>query len=160
TFTLRDDVQFQPGEYQDGREMTAEDVKYSLERSAEDSAMNRLTGVDHVEVTDDSEVTIHLEEPNAALLAMLTDPGNIISPAEEVEGWGDACAAHLVGRAPVAEEDLKTHQPVDLKKHGDYWGDSPHLDDVSYRIISGATMMTNPVRSGDIEIATDIKGQN
>ena len=34
TFKLRDDVYFQPGQYQDGRQMTAEDVKYSLERSA------------------------------------------------------------------------------------------------------------------------------
>ncbi|HLR02256.1 MAG TPA: ABC transporter substrate-binding protein [Virgibacillus sp.] len=160
TFTLRDDVQFQPGEYQDGREMTAEDVKYSLERSAEDSAMNRLTGVDHVEVTDDNEVTIHLEEPNAALLAMLTDPGNIIIPEEEVEGWGDEFGAHLVGTGPFTLEDWKTDQQVDLKKNGDYWGDSPHLDGVSYRIISDPTMMTNSVRSGDIDIATDIKGQN
>ena len=28
-FQLRDDVKFQKGEYQDGRKMTAEDVKYS-----------------------------------------------------------------------------------------------------------------------------------
>ena len=42
TFILRDDVHFQKGKYQDGRAMTAEDVKYSLERSARKSAMNRL----------------------------------------------------------------------------------------------------------------------
>src|SRR5699024_11974109 len=106
-----------------------------------------------------NEVTIHLEEPNAALLAMLTDPGNIIIPEEEVEGWGDEFGAHLVGTGPFTLEDWKTDQQVDLKKNDDYWGDSPHLDGVSYRIISDPTMMTNYVCSGDIEIATDIKGQ-
>ena len=29
TFKLRDDVYFQPGQYQDGRQVTAEDIKYS-----------------------------------------------------------------------------------------------------------------------------------
>lgn len=88
TFKLREGVKFQKGKYQDGRDMTAEDVKYSLERSAKESAMNRLSGVTEVKVISDYEVEIHLASPNAALLAMLTDAGNIIIPKEEVEGWG------------------------------------------------------------------------
>lgn len=160
TFQLRDDVYFQPGEYQDGRQMTAEDVKYSLERSANESVMNRLTGVDHVEVTDEFEVTIHLTEPNAALLAMLTDKGNIIIPKEEVEGWGDQFGAHLVGTGPFQFKDWQTDQQVELVKHDNYWGEAPHLDGVNYKIITDINMMTNAIRSGDIEIATDIKGQS
>ena len=35
TFTIRDDVHFQVGEYQDGRLLTAEDVAYSLNRAHE-----------------------------------------------------------------------------------------------------------------------------
>lgn len=159
-FTLRDDVYFQQGEYQDGRQMTAEDVKYSLERSANESAMNRLTGVKSVEVTDEFEVTIHLKEPNAALLAMLTDRGNIIVPKEEVEGWGEQFGAHLVGTGPFQLENWQTDQQVDLVQHDKYWGETPHLDGVTYKIISDPTMMTNSLRSGDIDIATDIKGQN
>ena len=84
TFELRDDVYFQPGEYQDGRQMTAEDVKYSLERSAKESAMNRLRMVEKVEVIDDFKVKVHLKEPNSTLLAVLTDAGNVIVPKEEV----------------------------------------------------------------------------
>lgn len=160
TFTLRDDVYFQPGEYQDGRQMTAEDVKYSLERSAENSAQNRLDGVTSVEVTDELEVVVHLEEPNSALLAMLTDQGNIIIPKEEVEGWGDAFGAHLVGTGPFILEDWQTDQQVDLVKNENYWGEEPNLDGVTYKFISDQSMMTNALRSGDIDIATDIKGQN
>ena len=35
TFQLREDAHFHPSDYQDGRLMTAEDVKYSLERAKE-----------------------------------------------------------------------------------------------------------------------------
>ncbi|WP_078544752.1 ABC transporter substrate-binding protein [Litchfieldia alkalitelluris] len=160
TFQLRDDVYFQPGEYQDGRQMTAEDVKYSLERSAEHSAQNRLAGVESVEVTGEFEVAIHLEQPNSAFLAMLTDQGNIIIPKEEVEGWGDQFGANLIGTGPFILENWQTDQQVDLVKHDNYWGEEPNLDGVTYKFISDQSMMTNALRSGDIDIATDIKGQN
>ncbi|CQR46269.1 putative D,D-dipeptide-binding periplasmic protein DdpA precursor [Paraliobacillus sp. PM-2] len=160
TFKLRDDVHFQPGEYQDGRLMTAEDVKYSLERSAENSAQNRLAGVESVEVTGEFEVVLHLEEPNSAILAMLTDPGNSIIPKEEVEGWGDQFGAHLVGTGPFMLEDWQTDQQVELVKHENYWGEEPNLDGVTFKFITEDAMMTNALRSGDIDIATNIKGQN
>ena len=107
TFKLREGVKFQKGQYQDGREMTAEDVKYSLERSAKESAMNRLSGVTEVKVLSDYEVEIHLATPNAALLAMLTDAGNIIIPKEEVEGWGDNFSEHFVGTGPFQLTEWK-----------------------------------------------------
>ncbi|WP_091499663.1 ABC transporter substrate-binding protein [Amphibacillus marinus] len=160
TFSIRENVYFQPGEYQDGRLMTAEDVKYSLERSAETSAQNRLAGVESVEVTGEYEVVIHLEEPNSALLAMLTDQGNIIVPEEEVEGWGDQFGSHLIGTGPFILDNWQTDQQVDLVKHDNYWGEEPHLDGVSYKFITDQAMMTNALRSGDVDIATDIRGQN
>ncbi|MEH7009997.1 ABC transporter substrate-binding protein [Neobacillus niacini] len=160
TFTLRDDVYFQPGEYQDGRQMTAEDVKYSLERSAKESAMNRLRGVEKVEVTGEFEVEVHIGTPNAALLAMLTDSGNIIVPKEEVEGWGDQFGSHLVGTGPFQIKDWQKDSEVKLTRHDKYWGEKPHLDGVSFKIISDPNMMTNALRSGDLDVGTDIKGQN
>lgn len=160
TFNLREDAYFQPGEYQDGRQMTAEDVKYSIERSAEESVMNRITNVDEVEVVDDFTVTIHLDEPNAAILAMLTDRGNIIIPEEEVEGWGDSFGTNLIGTGPFKIEDWQADQKVSLVRHDEYWGETPHLDGVNFNIITDPSMMTNSLRSGDIDIATEIKGQN
>ncbi|WP_257348193.1 ABC transporter substrate-binding protein [Pseudalkalibacillus decolorationis] len=160
TFKLRDDVFFQPGKYQDGRQMTAEDVKFSLERSAKESAMNRLRGVKKVEVTGEFEVAVHLDAPNAALLAMLTDAGNMIVPKEEVEGWGDKFGSHLVGTGPFQIKNWQKDQQVELVRHNKYWGEKPHLDGVTFKIISDPNMMTNALRSGDIDIATDVKGQN
>jgi|GEM_PF-431157 len=160
TFKLREGVKFQKGQYQDGREMTAEDVKYSLERSAKESAMNRLSGVTEVKVLSDYEVEIHLATPNAALLAMLTDAGNIIIPKEEIEGWGDKFSEHFVGTGPFQLTEWKKDQEVKLARHENYWGDKPHLDHLTMKFISDQNMMTNALRSGDIDIAMDVKGQN
>lgn len=160
TFTLRDDVKFQAGEYQDGRAMTAEDVKYSLERSAFDSALNRLSGVESVEVLGEHEVAIHLESPSSALMAMLTDVGNIIVPKEEVEGWGDQFAQHLIGTGPFQLENIQSGQQIDLVRNDNYWGETPNLDGVTFKVITDTNMLVNSLLSGDIDIATDVRGQN
>jgi len=160
TFKLRDDVYFQPGKFQDGRKMTAEDVKYSLERSAKESALSRLRGVESVEVIGENEVALHLEAPNSALLAMLTDAGNLIVPKEEVEGWGDSFGSHLIGTGPFKLEDWQKDSQIKLTRHDKYWGEKPHLDGVTFRIIPEANTMTNSLRSGDLDIGLDIKGQN
>lgn len=160
TFQLRDDIYFQPGEYQEGRQMTAEDVKFSLERSAKESVMNRLRGVEKVEVTGENEVEVHLEKANAALLAVLTDAGNVIVPKEEVEGWGDNFGAHLVGTGPFKITEWQQDQQVTLERFDKYWGEKPHVDSVKMKVIADTNMMTNALRSGDIDIAMDVKGQN
>lgn len=160
TFKLRDDVKFQPGEYQDGRLMTAEDVKYSLERSAFDSALNRLSGVESVEVIGEHEVAVHLTNPSSAFMAMLTDAGNSIIPQEEVEGWGDQFGQHLIGTGPFALKNLQSGQQVELARNENYWGERPHLDGVVFKVITDPNMMINSLLSGDIHIATDVRGQN
>ncbi|GIN15446.1 diguanylate phosphodiesterase [Shouchella clausii] len=160
TFKLRDDVYFQPGDYQDGRKMTAEDVKYSLERSANESALNRLRMVEEVEVINDTEVKLILNAPNSALLAVLTDAGNVIVPKEEVEGHGDSFGSHLVGTGPFTLEQWQQDQMVKLERHENYWGETPNLAQLNFQIIPDPTMMTNSLRSGDIDIATDVKGQD
>ncbi len=160
TFNLRDDVYFQPGEYQEGRQMTAEDVKYSLERSAFESSLNRLTGVDNVEVLNEFEVAVHLTEPNAPFLNMLTDPGNVIIPKEEVEGWGDQFGQNFIGTGPFALDNYTAGQRIDLVSNENYWGETPHLEGVSFRVIEDPTQMSNSLLAGDIHIATDVSGQN
>ncbi|MCD5001490.1 ABC transporter substrate-binding protein [Enterococcus saccharolyticus] len=160
TFKLRDDVHFHEGEFQDGRLMTAEDVKYSLERSLNESAMNRLRNIKEITVVSDTEIKIELETPYAAFLAMLTDAGNSIVPKEEVEGMGDEFSRHPVGTGPYAFAEWMTDDFVRLEKNADYWQAEPKLDSVKFTFITDGNMMGNALQSGDIDVATDIKGQN
>ena len=159
TFKLRDDVYFQPGEYQDGRQMTAEDVKYSLERSHNESALARLTMLDHCEVIDEFTVKCVLQSPNASFLAALTNSGNVIVPKEEVEGWGDEFGAHLVGTGPFMMGEWKTDEAANLVKFDKYWGDEVYLDGLNFVYITEVNQRVNALKNGDIDIAYDLNGE-
>ena len=159
-FKLRDDVYFQKGKYQDGRQMTAEDVKYSLERSAKESALNRLDMLDHVEVINDFEIDCYLKTPNSAFLAALNNGGNIIVPKEEVEGWGEDFGAHLVGTGPFAMKEMITDQSCEVVRNDNYWGPKPYLDGVIFRFITDVNMRSNALRSGEVQIANDLKNES
>lgn len=161
TFTLRDDVYFQPGKFQDGRKMTAEDVKFSLERSHNESALARLTMLDHCEVIDDTHIRCVLDGPDASFLAALTNSGNVIVPKEEVEGWGEEFGAHLVGTGPfmMAEDGWKTDQGVYTVRFDNYWGQKPYLDGLNIVYITEVNQRVNALKTGEIDIAFDLSGE-
>ncbi|MEY8353132.1 ABC transporter substrate-binding protein [Lachnospiraceae bacterium 54-53] len=159
TFTLRDDVYFQPGKYQEGRKLTAEDVKYSLERSHELSAMNRLDMLDRCEVTSDTEVVCYLTEPNAVFLTALTDAGNVIVPKEEAEGWGEEFGTHLVGTGPFALQSFELDQQAVLVRNDKYWAATPYLDGVTFKPVTDGNQAVNALRTGEINLATSLSGE-
>ena len=159
TFTVRDDVYFQPGEYQDGRKMTAEDVKYSLERSAAESAMERLVMLDHCEVISDTEIECYLKTPDATFLTFLTDIGNAIVPKEEVEGQGDAFNQNVIGTGPYMMEKFVPDQEVVLVKNEKYWAQEPGLDKVTYKIITDNNQAANSLIAGESHMALNLGGE-
>ena len=160
TFVLRDDVYFQKGQYQEGRKMVAEDVKYSLERSLNKSALNRLRYVKNITVKSETELTIELDSAYAGFLAMLTDMGNVIVPKEEVDGFGDEFARHPVGTGPFSFVEWSTDNFVLTERNDKYWGQKPNLDGVRFSFIIDSNMMGNSLQAGDIDMATSITGQN
>ncbi|SET99938.1 peptide/nickel transport system substrate-binding protein [Lacrimispora sphenoides] len=159
TFTLRDDVYFQPGKYQEGRKLTAEDVKYSLERSHELSALQRLDMLDHCEVVSDTEVVCYLPEPNAVFLTALTDAGNVIIPKEEAEGWGEDFGSHLVGTGPFALQSFELDQQAVLVRNDKYWAATPYLDGVTFKPVSDGNQAVNALRTGEVNLATSLSGE-
>lgn len=158
-FKIRSGIHFHPGKYQDGREMTAEDVAYSLNRSAKESALNRLSMLKEADVTGDFEVTCHLEEPNASFLTALTDSGNSIVPKEEVEGWKDEFGAHLVGTGPFMMKSFTLDQETVLLKNEHYWVEEPNLDSLIFKVVIDSNQAVNALKTGSLDIASSITGE-
>ena len=158
-FKLRDDAYFQKGKFQDGRQMTAEDVKYSLERSSKESALNRLPSVNNVEVLGDYEVRVNLTTADATFLTNLTNAGNVIVPKEEVEGHGDAFGTNLVGTGPFSLTEFKKDSHAKLERHDKYWGEKPYLDGATFKFITDPNMTVNALRTGELDVATDVSGE-
>lgn len=160
TFVLRDDISFQKSDYQAGRKVVAEDVKYSLMRSLNESKLKRLRNVKEVVVKGDHEVAVVLDQPYAAFLTMLTDLGNAIVAKEDIEGYGDNFAKHPIGTGAFAFKDWKADSYVELQRNETYFGNKPHLDGVIFSFITDPNQMSNALLAGDIDIATVVKGPN
>lgn len=159
TFKLRENAYFHPGKYQTGRQMKAEDVKYSLERSNTKSAMNRLDMIESVEVVNDFEIIVHLPKPSAVFLTALTNSGNIIVPKEEVEGWGENFGNHLIGTGPFMMKEFKLDEATTLVRNDKYWAGKPHLDSVVFKVITDMNQNANALRTGEVDFASNLTGE-
>lgn len=162
TVNLRDDVYFQDGQYCKGRKMTAQDVKYSLERSKTESATDRVCRdfFDYVEVVSDTQVILHMTSAAGPFLEQLALIGTAIVPKEEVEGWGEQFGNHIVGTGPFTLEKIVTDEKVILKKNDKYWGVMPHVDGLEFRIVSDSNQAFNAVQTGEVDIAMYLQGES
>ena len=158
-FQIRQGVHFQNTEYAKGREMTAEDVAYSLNRSAQHSDNNRLAMLDKAEVTGDWEVTCTLKNPDASFLTALTDAGNSIVAKEEVEGWGEDFGYHLSGTGAFCMDKFELDEQAVLSANPDYWLGAPALQKLVFKFISDPNQAANALQTGAVDLATQLSGE-
>jgi len=160
TFKLRENVFFQKGKFQDGRNVTAEDVKYSFEREMEISPMVRIYMIDTIEVVDTYTVKITLQYPYAPFLTVLTDIGAAIVPKEEVEGWGDDFVLHPIGSGPYVLKEWVKDDHMSFERYEEYWGEKPYVKNLTYKFIPDKAVLTLALLSGQVDISSDILDQD
>jgi peptide/nickel transport system substrate-binding protein len=151
-FHLREGVLFH-----NGREMIADDVKYSLERIMDPKTASPgrsyISLVDTIEVLDDYTVKLTLSSPLASLLDALTSNNLSIVPREAVDEYGNLQKA-AVGTGPFMLEEWVPDNSMTLVKNPDYFeAGAPVVDKVIYRVIPEAASLLAGVRSGDLDIA-------
>lgn len=142
TFTLRDGVTFH-----DGSPVTAEDVKYSIERYAEiqgeSSAFSSL--LDKVVIDDDKTVTIQLKEGYSEFLADLT---LAVIPAANEDPEGSP-----IGTGPFKFVSYTPGQELVLAKNENYWQSGvPYLDGATFKIIADTDTAFTQLQAGTIDI--------
>lgn len=158
TFTIRDDVHFQPGKFQDGRLLTAEDVAYSINR-AKGYWCNYLFFLDRAEVVDDKTVACYLFDPTATFLHELCSSSVLMVPKEEVEGWGEEFGMHPISTGPFMISGHVPDQYTKLVKNPNYWGVEPYLDGLEYYIITEAAQALNALTTGEIDCSLNVNGK-
>ncbi len=158
TFHIRNDVYFQPGTYQDGRKMTAEDVAYSLIRS-KGYWCNYLPYLKDVQAPDETTVVCTLEYPNATFLYQLTHSSTIMVCKEEVEGWGEDYGMHVVGTGPFTVVEHVPEQHTKLIRNEKYWGPKPYLDNLEYINIRDDAQAVNALQTGEIDIVVSLSAE-
>jgi len=152
-FHLRKGVKFH-----NGREMTADDVKYSLERVLDPATASPgrsyISTISKIEVVDAYTVKLTLSSPLASLLDALTSNNISIVPREVVQEHGNLQRV-AVGTGPYMLKDWVVDNSMTLVKNPNYFETGlPKSDQVIFRVIPEEASLYAGVRSGNLDLAT------
>ncbi|MDD5093033.1 MAG: ABC transporter substrate-binding protein [Dehalococcoidia bacterium] len=163
TFHLRQDVKFQ-----DGKKVTADDFKYSLERACNPATgsktaanylgdivgvNDRLAGtareISGVKVMDKYTLRITIDAPKAYFLAKLTHPVAFVVDQANVESGGEWWREPN-GTGPFKLKEWKVDEIITLERNDGYYGEMPKVKNVVFRLYAGIPMMM--YETGEIDI--------
>ncbi|MBL7184085.1 MAG: peptide ABC transporter substrate-binding protein, partial [Anaerolineae bacterium] len=178
TFHLRDNVKFH-----DGKPVTAQDFKYSIERACDPAtrsvvadtylgdivgAQAKLRGqadeISGVVVIDDHTLEITIDSPKAYFLAKLTYPTAFVVDQENVEGPVQPWTDKPNGTGPFRLAEYELGLRIVLERNEAYYGTpKPALEQVNFLLAGGSAMTMYetgeldavPVGLADIERVLD-----
>ena len=138
-FKLRRGVRWHPKPPVNGRELTAEDVKYTYERFLTvpgNPNRAQLEEVDRIEALDRYTVEFSLKEPYAWLLDALATPSMFIIAQEVVEQYGDLKKSEAcIGTGPWMLERYESGARITWVRHPYYFLPGlPYADQVEGRV--------------------------
>lgn len=154
-FNLRPDVTFQ-----DGSPFTANDVKFTFDRTLGDDARLAATGrygLSEVEVVDDLTVRFLTDGPRGSLLLLLTDPGAEIVPAAYFEEVGyEAFQQMPIGTGPYRVTEFVPDTRMLFEAHAGYWGGAPAAANVELVGIPETSTRVAALLNDEIDMAMDL----
>lgn len=151
-FHLRDDVTFH-----DGSDLTAEDVKFSIDRAIKSPKTNYLVNfIDEVEVVDEYTVNVKTLNPYAAILRNLAHPAIAIVPKAVVEADEDALKTHPIGSGPYKFVEWEQGQYCKLEAYEDYFlGEAP-TKNLMMRVVPEGAQRVIGLETGELDISYDL----
>ncbi|OLB03012.1 MAG: hypothetical protein AUH14_14085 [Candidatus Rokubacteria bacterium 13_2_20CM_69_15_1] len=150
-FHLRRGVRFH-----DGKELDAEDVKYTYDRVRDPKVSpgaNDLLVIKSIDVPDAHTVRVVLHAPAATFLINLGGKYNGVVPAGSA-GDGRALLTRAIGTGPFSVEEFDPSRRLVLKRHAAYWGRTkPALERVVFQAIPDESSIVAGLRTGQVTMA-------
>jgi peptide/nickel transport system substrate-binding protein len=169
TFHLRKGVKFQ-----NGRELTAADIKYSIERAVRpetqspgagffasiagfeelnSGAADELSGI---RTPDDHTVEITLSRPDATFLHVMAINFGFAVPREEVERYGQDFGKNPVGTGAFRLAEWTLGQRLVFERNPDYYKPGrPRLDRIVFEVGQEPLVALLRLQRGEVDILGD-----
>ena len=168
-FKLREGVKFH-----NGRELTADDVKWSIERAVRPETQSpgqgffgMIAGFDEVaagdtpelsgiEVIDPHNIRFTLSRPDATFLHVLAINFAFAVPKEEVEKHGEDFGKNPVGTGAYKMTDWTLGQRVLYERNADYYHEGfPKLDQITFEVGQEPLVALLRLERGEVDILGD-----
>lgn len=154
-FKLRQGVKFH-----DGNEMTADDVKFTLDRVRDEAFgspnRSKLASVEEIRVVDPYTVEIKTKQPFAPLLTYLTNTRSgtqIVSRKAVESGSQQDFAKRPIGTGAFKMVEWRPNEKVVLAAHKDYFvKDLPHLDMVEIPLIAEESTAVSALLANNVDL--------
>ena len=169
TFKLRKGVKFH-----NGRDLTAEDVKYSLTRTIDPAtqspgqgffasikgfdalASGKAKDLSGVKALDSHTVEITLANPDATFLHVLAINFAFVVPKEAVEKYGEDFGKNPVGTGAYSMQEWSLGQRVVFKKNSKYYrSGEPKLDQITFEVGQEPLVALLRLERGEVDILGD-----
>lgn len=156
TFRLRDNVVFHTGNQ---RRVTAEDIKYSIERAADpanasptvvaylgnivglkDRFQGKASSVSGVKIIDERTIQIDLLEPSDYFIYELTYPVSFVVDRQQIESDPRNWTRNPNGTGPFRLAEFKPAERIRLVKNPRYHLGAPKLDEVIFQLGGGSLL--------------------
>ncbi|KQZ22172.1 ABC transporter substrate-binding protein [Mesorhizobium sp. Root552] len=144
--------------FSNGRPLTSEDVVGSLKRLVDPKlgsyAGRQIGDVKSVVALDDHTVKLELEQPNTAVLSVLSVSMTAIYPMEELENGTFDPTKEMLGSGPFMVAEHRQDESWTLVRNPHYWRQGyPIVDKLLVRIIQDDTARLAALRDGSVDVA-------
>lgn len=146
--------------FHNGDPLTAEDVKFSLDRVMNDQSLKEypyFTQLSEVKVIDELNFEIITDGPMPTLLPLLAKSGADVLPKKYIDQVGlEEFQKKPVGSGPYKLVEWKRDDRVVLEAYDDYFDGAPKWKEVIVRAIPESSTRVGELLTGGVDIATDI----
>jgi oligopeptide transport system substrate-binding protein len=159
--------------FHNGRDVTAEDIRYSLSRLARKSTVSEtaflldsVAGFEAVNVTEEakelagvtavdaSTVEIRLSAPWVDFPYVLTSPATAPVPKAEFEANPGAYTERPIGNGPYQlAAPIRAGRPINLRRFIGYRGESPQIRTISFLVYDQTDAAWRDFEEGSVDVA-------
>lgn len=151
-------IQLKKGvKFHNGREMTAEDIKWNFDRILDPKnrtpSAGRLQAVKAVSVTGPHTVRFDLKRRSAGFLANFFGAGGFVAMIAPESIGSDGKVSHPIGTGPFKFVEWKPNEHVKYTKFDAYREKGlPYLDEVTIKPVPDNTVRLAALRSGEVDM--------